>query len=249
MEAQNIIEFQDVSMLFSLSKEKNDTLKEFIIKASQRKLEYHDFYALKNVSLSVKRGESFALIGRNGCGKSTLLKLVAGVYSPSSGSVVVGGSVAPLIELGAGFDMDLTARENVFLNGAVLGLSRREMNERLQGIIEFAELEEFVDVPLKNYSSGMIARLGFSIATSVQADILVVDEVLSVGDVMFQEKCQARMESMLSGGTTLLFVSHNGAQVKKLCTRAAWIDHGRVQEIGDATEVYRHYFEYSEAHA
>jgi len=178
-----------------------------------------------------------ALIGANGSGKSTLLKIIAGVMSPTKGSVSVRGSIAPLIELGAGFDPDLTGRENVFLNGAVLGYSRKFMQAHFDSIIDFAELWEFVDVPVKNYSSGMLARLGFAIATEVRADVLIVDEVLSVGDFRFQEKCHRRMQELLSGGTTLLFVSHDTNQVCQLCEKAVWIRKGRVQMFGDAKEV------------
>lgn len=232
-----IIQVEKVSMRFNLAQEKTETLKEYTVKLLKRQLFFNEFYALRDVSFSVEPGESVALIGRNGSGKSTMLKLIAGVMYPSSGTVRVQGEIAPLIELGAGFDMELTARENVFLNGAVLGHDRAYMEAHFQSIIDFAELWDFVDVPVKNYSSGMIARLGFSIATEVRADILACDEILSVGDFMFQQKCHARMEQMLSGGTTLLFVSHDIQQVKQLCRRAIWIDRGRVRGDGPAHEV------------
>ena len=189
-----IIKVNDVSMRFNLAQEKTETLKEYTVKLLTHKLFFNEFYALKHVSFSMKRGESLALIGRNGSGKSTILKVISGVMYPSGGSVAVNGEIAPMIELGAGFDMDLTARENIFLNGAVLGHDRDYMMEHFDRIIEFSELKDFVDVPVKNFSSGMIARLGFSIATEVQADILVCDEVLAVGDFMFQQKCHRRME-------------------------------------------------------
>lgn len=237
----NIIDVKDVSMRFNLAQEKTDTLKEYILKVLKRQLIFNEFYALKNVSFSIKKGESVALVGANGSGKSTMLKLIAGVMYPSSGALSVNGTIAPLIELGAGFDMDLTARENIYLNGAVLGYNRDFMQEHFERIIDFAELHEFVDVPIKNYSSGMIARLGFSIATQVKAEILVVDEVLAVGDFMFQQKCHKRMQEMLDGGTTLLFVSHDSDQVKKLCKRAIWIDHGTVMNDGPASEVCDEY--------
>ena len=182
-----------------------------------------------------------ALIGVNGSGKSTMLKVIAGVLQPTVGKARVHGSIAPLIELGAGFDMDLTARENIYLNGAVLGYSRSFIEKNFDEIVSFAELENFIDVPVKNYSSGMVARLGFSIATQVRADILIVDEILAVGDFMFQQKCYRRMEEMLSGGTTLLFVSHDAEQVKKLCSRAIWLDHGCVMADGEATDVCEEY--------
>ena len=213
-----IIQVDNVSMRFNLAQEKTETLKEYTVKLLKHQLFFNEFYALQDVSFSIEPGESVALIGRNGSGKSTMLKLIAGVMYPSKGSVRVNGEIAPLIELGAGFDMELTARENVYL-------------------IDFAELWDFVDVPVKNYSSGMIARLGFSIATEVRADILACDEILSVGDFMFQQKCHDRMEQMLSGGTTLLFVSHDINQVKQLCKRAIWIDHGHLRGDGPSAEV------------
>lgn len=200
----SIIQVEDVSMRFNLAQEKTETLKEYTVKLLKHQLFFNEFYALRDISFKIEPGESVALIGRNGSGKSTMLKLIAGVMYPTTGSVTVNGEIAPLIELGAGFDLDLTARENVFLNGAVLGHDRAYMQEHFQNIIDFAELWDFVDVPVKNYSSGMIARLGFSIATEVRADILACDEILSVGDFMFQQKCHQRMEQMLSGGTTLL---------------------------------------------
>ena len=213
-------------------------------------IQLHDFSIgygertlLHEVEAAIPKGSLTALIGRNGSGKSTMLKLIAGVMYPTTGSVTVNGEIAPLIELGAGFDMDLTARENVFLNGAVLGHDRAYMQEHFNSIIDFAELWDFVDVPVKNYSSGMIARLGFAIATEVKADILVCDEILSVGDFMFQHKCHERMEQMLSGGTTLLFVSHSIEQVKQLCKRAIWIDRGRIRGDGPAAEVCDAYVE------
>lgn len=242
-----IIKVEDVSMRFNLAQEKTETLKEYTVKLLTHKLFFNEFYALKHVSFGMKRGESLALIGRNGSGKSTMLKVIAGVMYPSGGRVTVSGEIAPLIELGAGFDMDLTARENVFLNGAVLGHDRAYMQEHFERIIDFAELRDFVDVPVKNFSSGMIARLGFSIATEVQADILVCDEVLAVGDFMFQQKCHRRMEEMLSNGTTLLFVSHDINQVQQLCQRAVWLDHGVLRGDGPSREVCADYVRAMEA--
>ena len=203
---------------------------------------FNEFYALKNVSLTVNKGEAVALIGANGSGKSTLLKCIAGVLYPTVGSIEVRGSIAPLIELGAGFDMDLTARENIYLNGAVFGHDRAFMDKHFKSIVDFAELWEFIDVPVKNFSSGMVARLGFSIATEVHADILVVDEILSVGDYRFQEKCKERMNDMLKGGTTLIFVSHSEEQVKNLCQKAVWLDHGNKMcflPVEEAFKMYR----------
>lgn len=242
-----IIEVQDVSMRFNLAREKTDTLKEFFVKKVKGKIRFDEFFAIRNVNFQVMKGESVAIIGRNGCGKSTLLKMISGVFSPSSGKVVVRGNIAPLIELGAGFDMELTARENIYLNGAVLGYERDFMNRKFQEILDFSELHQFLDVPIKNFSSGMIARLGFSIATLVNPEILVVDEILAVGDFLFQQKCEDRMQKMLSGGTTLLFVSHSTEQVKQLCPKAVWLEHGQVQEIGSSEDVCAHYISYMES--
>lgn len=234
---ESIVSVKDVSMVFNLASEKVDSLKEYVLKLLKKQLMVQEFHALNGVNLEVKRGEAVALIGANGSGKSTLLKVIAGVMSPTKGTVAVNGSIAPLIELGAGFDMDLTARENVFLNGAVLGYDRKFMQEHFDSIIDFAELWEFVDVPVKNFSSGMVARLGFAIATEVRADVLIVDEVLSVGDFRFQQKCEARMANMMASGTTLLFVSHSTKQVRELCQKAVWLKKGRLQMIGEVNEV------------
>ena len=236
-----IIDVQNVSMRFNLAQEKTDTIKEYILKLLRRQLIFSEFYALRDVSFSIEKGESVALIGSNGSGKSTMLKLISGVMHPTNGSIHTNGSIAPLIELGAGFDMDLTARENIFLNGAILGYDRSFMQEHFDEIVDFAELREFVDVPVKNYSSGMVARLGFAIATQVKAEILVVDEVLAVGDFMFQQKCHRRMEELLSDGTTLLFVSHNAQQVQQLCKRAIWLDKGVLRADGDSFSVCEQY--------
>ncbi len=237
----SIIEIDNVSMRFNLSKERHESFKEYFLALAKGHLQFDEFYALKNVNLRVEPGDFYGLIGLNGSGKSTLLKVISGVYKPTTGTVKVNGTIAPLIELGAGFDMDLTARENIYLNGAVMGMDRAFMNQHFDEIVEFSELQEFVDVPVKNYSSGMISRLGFAIATVVRADILVVDEILAVGDFKFQEKCKAKMRELLEGGTTLLFVSHNGDQVKELCSRAIWLNHGVVMEDGPADVVYDKY--------
>ena len=204
-----IIKVDHVSMRFNLAREKVDSLKEYIIKAFKGKLQYDEFWALKDVSFEVKRGDAVGLIGLNGSGKSTMLKVIARVLKPTKGKVEVNGTVAPLIELGAGFDFDLTGKENIYLNGALLGRSRKQMNEVVDDIIEFSELAEFMDVPMKNYSSGMLSRLAFAIATSGSADILIVDEVLAGGDFLFQQKCIDRIKGMMANGTTVLFVSHS----------------------------------------
>ncbi len=236
-----IIEVKNVSMRFNLATERTDTIKEYFVKLLKGQLMFNEFYALKNVNLTVNRGEAVALIGANGSGKSTLLKCIAGVLYPTTGSIAVRGSIAPLIELGAGFDPDLTARENIYLNGAVLGHDRKFMDAHFKSIVDFAELWEFIDVPVKNFSSGMVARLGFAIATEVSADILVVDEILAVGDFRFQEKCRARMSDMMKGGTTLLFVSHSEAQVKELCQKAVWLEKGKIRLFGNVNQAYDMY--------
>ena len=239
-----IIDVSNVSMRFRMERERTDTLKEYFLKLVKRTLRYTEFSALKGVSFQIMPGEAVAPIGANGSGKSTMLKIIAGVMEPTDGRVRVNGTIAPLIELGAGFDVDLTARENIFLNGALLGHNRTEMSKNFDEIIAFSELEEFVDVPVRSYSSGMVARLGFSIATQVRADILVVDEILSVGDYSFQQKCHKRMTEMLEAGTTLLFVSHDADQVKQLCQRAIWLDHGNIMQDGPSAPVCDAYLEF-----
>lgn len=236
-ESNSIISVKEVSMAFNLAAEKVDTLKEYIVKLIKRRINVKKFYALRDVNVEIKRGESVALIGTNGSGKSTLLKVIAGVMHPTTGTVDIYGTIAPMIELGAGFDPELTARENVFLNGAVLGHNRAYMEEHFNDIIDFAELWDFIDVPVKNFSSGMVARLGFAIATEIKADILIVDEVLSVGDFRFQKKCMNRIEQMMAEGTTLLFVSHSTDLVCSLCQKAVWLKKGRVQMYGDVDSV------------
>lgn len=239
-----IIEVNNVSMRFNLAKERTDTIKEYFVKLLKGKLMFDEFWALNNVSFTLNAGDSLALVGRNGCGKSTMLKIIAGVMTPTSGNITVRGNIAPLIELGAGFDPDLTARENIYLNGAIMGYDRKFMNAHFDEIVDFAELKDFLDVPVKNFSSGMIARLGFSIATIVKAEILIVDEILAVGDSAFQQKCERRMAELLSGGTTLVFVSHSADQVKRLCKKAVWIDHGTVQMQGDSVSVCNAYLNF-----
>lgn len=236
-----IIKVTDLSIAFELAQEKTETLKEFLIRRVKNDYHTEKFMALDHVSFEVQRGEAVGLIGKNGCGKSTLLKTIAGVYYPTGGTVKVNGSIAPLIELGAGFDPDLTARENIFLNGAIMGNSHEFMAEHFDEIIEFSELQEFVDVPVKNYSSGMYARLGFAIATIVRADILIVDEILAVGDYQFQQKCKRKMQELMDGGTTLLLVSHSIADVQNICNKAVWIEKGHIVEKGDVMSVTNDY--------
>ena len=232
-----VIEVENATVRFNMASEKIDNLKEYFVKLVKHELMFQEFLALKDVSFSVKRGEAWGLVGTNGSGKSTLLKLICGILKPYKGNVTVRGSIAPLIELGAGFDGELTATENIYLNGAVLGYSKEFMDAHFQEIADFAELWDFMNMPIKNYSSGMAARLGFSIATIVRPDILIVDEVLAVGDAAFQEKCQKRMQEMLAGGTTLLFVSHTMKTVRELCDHALWINKGIVQMQGEAKVV------------
>lgn len=241
MEKDVIIDVEHVSIKFNLSSEKFDSFKEYVIKSIKKQVSYDEFWALKDVSFQVKRGDSVGLIGLNGSGKSTMLKTIAGVLKPTKGSVTVRGTIAPLIELGAGFDMDLTARENVFLNGALLGYNRAQMEAQYEDIVEFSELRDFMDVPVKNFSSGMVSRLAFAIATIGIPDILIVDEVLSVGDFRFQQKCEERIQNMRNKGTTILFVSHSLEQVEKICNKIVWLSKGNMKMFGDAQQICEEY--------
>lgn len=230
-----MIKIDNVSMKFNLEIEKDFSLKQAFINIftkKKKKKKNDDFWALKNVSFTVDKGEVVGLIGSNGAGKSTLLKIVSGVMKPTSGKVTVQGVISPMIELGAGFDGNLTARENIYLNGAILGYSKKFLDSKFDEIVEFSELKDFLDVPVQNFSSGMVARLAFSIATIVDPEILIVDEILSVGDIAFQAKSESKMLNMIGGGTTVLFVSHSVEQIKKMCDRVVWIEHGVVQKIG-----------------
>lgn len=238
---QPMVIVDNVSMRFNKSSEKFDSFKEYVIKNLKNQVSFEEFWALKDVSFQVNKGDALGLIGLNGSGKSTVLKIIAGVLKPTCGSVKVFGSIAPLIELGAGFDLDLTARENVFLNGAILGHTHKEMEEFYEDIVEFSELRDFMDIPTKNFSSGMIARLAFGIATIGVPDILIVDEVLSVGDFKFQEKCEKRIQQMVDNGTTILFVSHNIDQVKKVCNKIVWLNKGHREGYGPTEEVCSRY--------
>ena len=238
-----IVDVENLTIRFNMASEKVDNLKEYAIKLLKKELKFKEFLALQDVSLKVNKGESWALIGVNGSGKSTLLKAISGILKPYKGSITVRGEIAPLIELGAGFDGNLTARENIYLNGTVLGHSKKYMDEHFDEIVDFAELWDFLDTPIKNFSSGMKARLGFSVATMVSSDVLIVDEILAVGDFLFRKKCTKRMNEMLDGGTTLLYVSHNIDSVKELCTHALWLDKGRVRMTGRAEEVCQAYME------
>lgn len=234
---QIMIDVDHVTIRFNMASQKIDNLKEYVVKLLKRELLFQEFLAVKDVSFQVKAGEAWGLIGTNGSGKSTMLKAISGILKPYKGSITVNGRVAPLIELGAGFDQEMTARENIFLNGCVLGHSEKFMKEHFDEIVDFAEIHQFLDSPLKNFSSGMRARLGFSIATMVKPDILIVDEILAVGDYKFRQKCEKRMNEMLSGGTTLLYVSHSIEEVRRLCDHALWIDKGVARMQGEVTEV------------
>ena len=239
--SDTIIKIDDASVRFNLAMQKQRSLKDYLVSARRKSLRFQEFFALKHINLEVERGESWGFVGRNGSGKSTLLKLVTGILRPYEGNIAVSGTVAPLLELGAGFDNELTGRENIMMNGLILGMTEKQVRDRFDDIVSFSELQNFLDVPMKNYSSGMRARLGFAVATSARADILIADEVLSTGDRAFQKKCEARMQEMLGGGTTLLFVSHSSDSVRRMCQKTMWLDHGEIQMIGKNEEVLREY--------
>lgn len=232
-----MIEVRNVTMQYRMANDRISNLKEYLIKRMKRHLEVAYFTALDDVSFSVKQGEVLGLIGHNGAGKSTILKIISGIVKPTQGSVHIRGNIVPMLELGSGFDFDMTGRENIFLNGAILGYSEEFLKEKYDEIVEFSEIGQFIDLPLRNYSSGMIARLGFSIATVVEPEVLIVDEVLAVGDANFQEKSKKRMMELMGGGTTVLFVSHGLDQVREICDHVVWMDHGRVKMYGETKEV------------
>ena len=233
-----IVVVQNVNMVFNMASERLNSLKEYFLALVKGKLMFKEFRALNDITFTVNRGDVFGLVGTNGSGKSTMLKIIAGVLEPTSGSCRVNGTIAPLIELGAGFDYELTARENIYLNGALLGYSKAFIDENLDDIVDFAELRDFLDVPLKNYSSGMVARIAFAIATATKPDLLIVDEVLSVGDFLFQQKCEERINRLIADDhVTVLIVSHSTEQIERLCHRCAWIEKGQLRMVGDALEV------------
>ncbi len=235
------IKVDGVSMHFNMSAEKLDSLKEYFIKLVKRQLFFKDFVAVNNISIEIEKGEVFGIVGTNGSGKSTLLKIISGILKPTSGSVEINGVIAPLIELGAGFDGDLTARENIYLNGAILGYRKPFIEEHFDRIVDFAELRDFLDIPIKNYSSGMVARIAFAIATIIKPDILIVDEILSVGDFLFQQKCEQRINELMAGGTTVVIVSHSIEQIERLCDRVLWIEKGDQRMLGATGEVCEAY--------
>lgn len=248
---ENMIEVQNVSMRFNLGIEKNNSLKQMAVdlfskkarEEKRKRKKQNEFWALQDVNFQVKKGEVLGFVGSNGAGKSTLLKVVAGVMKPTKGKIMIGGNICPMIELGAGFDLDLTARENIYLNGAVMGYAKDFLDNKFQEIVDFSELHDFLDVPVRNFSSGMTARLAFSIATIVEPEILIVDEILSVGDLNFQQKSENKMRSLISGGTTVLYVSHSIESIKSLCNRVVWLDHGKVVMTGETNEVCTAYYE------
>lgn len=233
----NAVELRNIKMQFNMSKEKLESLKEYFLKAIKRQLSFENFTALDGISFDIKKGDVFGIVGLNGCGKSTTLKIISGILEPTEGSVETDGVIAPLIELGAGFDMELTARENIYLNGSVLGHSKKFMDEKFDEIVEFSEMRDFLDVPMKNYSSGMVARIGFAIATVIIPDILIVDEILAVGDFLFQRKCEERIKKIMEGDTTVIIVSHAIEQIERLCNHCMWLENGKIKMIGETKEV------------
>ena len=233
---ENAVEVRNVTMRFNMSKEKIDSIKEYLIKLAKRQLLFEEFIALDDVTVDIARGDVFGIVGLNGSGKSTLLKILSGILKPSQGQVRTMGQISPMIELGAGFDMELTARENIYLNGSVLGFSKQFINSVFDEIVEFTELAPFLDVPMKNYSSGMVARVGFAISTVTKPDILIVDEILAVGDFLFQQKCEARINQLMERGTTVIIVSHSIEQIERLCDRVAWLEKGKLKMIGECQE-------------
>lgn len=237
MNNRNAVELRNVEMHFNMSKEKLESLKEYFLKLMKRQLHFEDFVALDKISFDIKKGDVFGIVGLNGCGKSTTLKIISGILKPTKGTVETSGTIAPLIELGAGFDMELTARENIYLNGSVLGYSKKFMDEKFKDIVDFSEMHDFLDVPMKNYSSGMVARIGFAIATVTTPDILIIDEILAVGDFLFQQKCEERINAMINDDTTVIIVSHSIEQIERLCNRCLWLEKGKIKMMGDTKVV------------
>lgn len=236
-----MIHIENVTVQFRLANDRIMSLKEFVVQFLSRKIKYTEFYALNNITFDVEKGEVLGIIGRNGAGKSTLLKTISGIIKPLKGKVSLDGNVVPLLELGSGFDFDLTGRENIYLNGALLGYSKELLDSKYDEIVEFSELGSFIDHPIRNYSSGMMVRLAFSIATIIKPDILIVDEILAVGDERFQRKSKEKMLSLMKGGATVLFVSHSLAQVREICNRVVWLENGEVRQVGTAHEVCNAY--------
>lgn len=236
-----VIELKNVSMQFDLNIEKVNSLKEYLIKYFKKELKFEKMWALREINLKIEEGDVWGIVGFNGAGKSTLLKVISGILKPTTGEVKINGNISPLIELGAGFDMDLTARENIFLNGYILGYSKNLLKEKFDEIVEFSELKNFIDVPLKNFSSGMVARLGFAIATIIEPKILIVDEILSVGDFKFQQKSEKKIKAMMGNGTTVIFVSHSIDQVEEICNKVVWLEKGKIKKMGNTKEICEEY--------
>lgn len=232
-----MIRARNISMRYLMTYDRIQSIKEYMVQLIKQKIKYEEFWALKDVSFEIEKGEVVGIIGHNGAGKSTLLKVISGILKPTSGELEVNGNIVPMLELGSGFDHDLTGRENIFLNGAILGYTEKYLKEKYDEIVEFSELGKFIDVPIRNYSSGMLMRLAFSIATVVQPEILIVDEILAVGDASFQEKSKARMLELMGGGTTVLFVSHSLDQIREMCDRVIWLEHGNMRMIGETKTV------------
>lgn len=231
----------EVSLRFKMDKNRASSLKEYFVRRLRRDLASEDFWALQKVSFAVEKGDVVGIVGHNGAGKSTLLKVISGIMKPTYGSVKVYGSIVPMLELGSGFDLELSGRENIYLNGAILGYSQKFLEEKYEKIIQFSELGDFIEAPLRTYSSGMLARLAFSVACIVEPEILIVDEILSVGDADFQEKSRARMMELMTGGTTVFFVSHSLKQIRQMCSKVVWLEHGKVQAIGKTEDVCDRY--------
>lgn len=238
---RTVIKVNDISVRFRMASDRVNTLKEFMIRTLSKKMSYTEFWALQNVSFAVEKGDVLGIIGRNGAGKSTLLKVISGIMKPTKGHCTINGNIVPMLELGSGFDYELSGRENIFLNGAILGYSEEFLNRKFDEILEFSELRDFIEVPLRNYSSGMVMRLAFSVAAVIRPEILIVDEILSVGDAQFQEKSRKRMREMMSGGTTVLFVSHEMEQIRHMCSKVVWLEHGRVEAFGKTKEICDRY--------
>lgn len=239
-----MVKAENVSMCFKMMKDRVKSIKEYTVQLLKGKMKYEEFLALDDVSFEVKKGEVMGIIGRNGAGKSTLLKVISGILKPTGGKIELMGNVVPMLELGSGFDFDLSGRENVFLNGAILGYDEKFLKDKFDEILDFSELKEFIDIPLRNYSSGMVMRLAFSIASLVNPEIMIVDEILAVGDSAFQEKSKSKMLELMSGGTTVLFTSHSISQIKEMCDRVIWLEHGKIMEMGEPDEICDKYEEF-----
>lgn len=236
-----IVSVKNISLKFKMEQNRANSLKEFCVRWLKRDLKSEDFWALTDVSFDVEKGDVIGIIGHNGAGKSTLLKVISGIMKPTKGTIEAHGNIVPMLELGSGFDMELSGRENIYLNGAILGYSEEFLNEKYDEIVAFSELGNFIEAPLRTYSSGMLARLAFSVACMVEPEILIVDEILSVGDADFQEKSRARMMELMTGGTTVFFVSHSLKQIREMCNKVVWLEHGKIQAIGKTEEICNMY--------